>query len=54
MAYYNTCPWCGASLDPGESCDCKKNPMQPELTSEKEITSSIFYHKNNNKSRGVL
>ncbi len=24
MAYYNTCPWCGASLDPGESCDCKK------------------------------
>ncbi len=36
MAYYNTCPWCGASLDPGESCDCKKNPMQPELTSENQ------------------
>ncbi len=22
MAYYNTCPLCGANLDPGESCDC--------------------------------
>lgn len=22
MAYYNTCPFCGANLDPGESCDC--------------------------------
>ena len=24
MAYYNTCPYCGAHLDPGESCDCDK------------------------------
>ena len=23
MPYYNTCPNCGSSLDPGESCDCK-------------------------------
>lgn len=22
MPYYNTCPDCGAHLDPGESCDC--------------------------------
>lgn len=22
MAYYRTCPLCGASLDPGELCDC--------------------------------
>lgn len=22
--YYWTCPYCGANLDPGESCDCKK------------------------------
>ena len=22
MAYYTTCPHCGANLDPGESCDC--------------------------------
>lgn len=24
-SYYHTCPDCGASLDPGEHCDCKKN-----------------------------
>lgn len=23
MAYYNTCPHCGANLDPGESCTCQ-------------------------------
>lgn len=22
MAFYRTCPLCGAALDPGESCDC--------------------------------
>ena len=24
MAYCNICPDCGASLDPGEKCDCHK------------------------------
>lgn len=31
MPYYNTCPNCGSSLDPGESCDCQD---------EKEETNS--------------
>ncbi len=22
MAYYNTCPFCGAHLDPNEKCSC--------------------------------
>lgn len=26
MSYYRVCPWCGAHLDPGELCDCKKAP----------------------------
>ena len=21
--YYQTCPYCGANLDPGEKCDCQ-------------------------------
>ena len=25
MAYYHTCPDCGANLDPGEKCDCQTN-----------------------------
>ncbi len=24
MSYYRTCPYCGAHLDPGETCDCKE------------------------------
>lgn len=23
MSYYNTCPQCGANLDPGEACECR-------------------------------
>lgn len=23
MSYYHRCPYCGASLDPGEICDCR-------------------------------
>lgn len=28
MAYYKTCPECGAALDPGEICDCKEKAAQ--------------------------
>lgn len=24
MSYYRPCPYCGASLDPGEICDCQE------------------------------
>ncbi len=30
MAYYNTCPHCGANLDPGESCDCMREKEDRE------------------------
>lgn len=29
MAYYKTCPWCGASLDPGERCTCQDEKTAP-------------------------
>ena len=31
MGMYQTCPYCGANLDPGEKCDCKTNekPLEP-------------------------
>ncbi len=28
MAFYITCPLCGANLDPGESCDCQEKKEQ--------------------------
>lgn len=31
MGMFNTCPYCGANLDPGEKCDCrsKETPLEP-------------------------
>lgn len=28
MSYYNTCPECGAHLDPGEECDCREERVR--------------------------
>ncbi len=28
--YYQTCPCCGANLDPGERCDCEKEEAVPD------------------------
>ncbi len=27
---YKTCPYCGAHLDPGETCDCQKETAQSD------------------------
>lgn len=32
MSYFHTCPGCGANLDPGEVCDCKRKAA-PSVTS---------------------
>lgn len=34
--FYNSCPYCGANLDPGEKCDCLE-----EKTSEAEYKKTI-------------
>lgn len=31
MSYYNTCPDCGAHLDPGERCDCRDYPQHRNM-----------------------
>ena len=36
MAAYYTCPVCGATLDPGEKCDCKECSV-PQKTSSSTI-----------------
>lgn len=49
MAYYNECPLCGATLDPGERCDCQdEEEAAPDATNiqsgkgESEVTSPTF------------
>lgn len=32
MPYYDTCPDCGANLDPGERCDCQPRTPSPFMS----------------------
>lgn len=32
MAFFRTCPRCGANLDPGERCDCEKAEKERDDT----------------------
>lgn len=36
---YRVCPDCGASLDPGEICDCQTDEL-PNLTEENDNVSA--------------
>lgn len=42
--YYHTCPYCGANLDPNESCDCQYEVT--EKSEESEVNNSdVFSNK---------
>lgn len=50
MAYFNTCPNCGANLDPGEKCTCNEHShrqMVPDgyevLTAERKLIKKHEY-----------
>lgn len=43
MAYYHTCPDCGAHLDPGEECDCGKENY--EFPNKEKDNQSEGYRK---------
>ncbi|MBO5597609.1 MAG: hypothetical protein J5943_03265 [Oribacterium sp.] len=38
MAFYKTCPFCGANLDPGETCDCQTEKKHKEEEIEKIVS----------------
>lgn len=38
MSYYDTCPECGATLDPGEKCDCKEKTPRTAATMQSALT----------------
>lgn len=51
MAYYKTCPNCGANLDPCERCDCMDNKLSsPSQTSEHEKNSEKEKSLKHNKA----
>lgn len=39
MAFYRVCSCCGATLDPGERCDCQ----------DKEKAAPVLQHRNGHK-----
>ena len=42
ILYYVICPYCGAALDPGESCDCSGAVKQlPEEQTEQEAAEEL-------------
>lgn len=47
MAQYKTCPYCGASLDPAERCDCNKEKELPVKTTPQERTREIVFASGN-------
>lgn len=49
--YYHTCPYCGANLDPGESCDCQNETDYSSTVTEKSKPSTISKSKENNDDR---
>lgn len=48
MAYYCTCPNCGATLDPGEKCNCNGTRVitatiqPPKIVARKHICSTAY------------
>lgn len=48
MAYYITCPNCGANLDPGEPCDCQEEGKRraefyKHVTRENQETGQLSF-----------
>lgn len=41
MPYFNTCPNCGASLDPGETCDCTSEEEERKTRIEDYIRQVV-------------
>lgn len=41
MSYYRTCPYCGAHLDPGESCACVDAMFEALTPENKQKVKSL-------------
>lgn len=46
MSYYKTCPYCGAHIDPGETCDCtesKREQIKAEILELTEEERALLF-----------
>ena len=44
MGYARKCPYCGAYLDPGESCDCQEKAIK-ESPETRKCTQDLDKHE---------
>lgn len=42
MAMFDTCPHCGANLDPGEKCDCKAEKASSTMTPYEKTYAKVL------------
>ena len=51
--YYWTCPYCGANLDPGESCDCPDSTVDTDYSDVKPTICKKDQEDNENERAPV-
>ena len=55
MAYYRTCSYCGAALDPGERCECRaekeRSREETEELLEREETGQMVFRLGDKEER---
>lgn len=51
---YRICPYCGAALDPGEICDCKREAeSQAHGKKRKKKAAPVRQHQNGQEEKGL-
>lgn len=52
---YRKCPYCGASLDPGEQCDCQKEEAAPAIEPEAAMVGdNLIIAQQNTQIKGDI
>lgn len=47
---YKICPFCGASLDVGERCDCRQEKQPPEMPQNERNGARLYKYQQQHKN----
>lgn len=55
MAYYKVCSFCGAHLDPGEKCDCRRAIKETNRNRNfRKVQKGVGYGKDGAKGKAWI
>ena len=55
MAYYRVCSFCGAHLDPGEKCDCRRARGETDGNrNSRKVQKGVKHGKNGEKGKACI